>query len=304
MNQEELMFPTNYYGLPAEYSNRERSRFVIIPVPYDYTASYMPGSRFAPRAVLEASTQIELFDEEIGLESYEMGIHTAPAVEPLAGDFSVMLEKIQMACLPYIEEKKIVILLGGEHTVALGLVSSLHQHYKRASKGAAFGVLHFDAHADLRDTFQSTGYSHACVARRIVDMKIPMVQVGIRSISKSEHEFVAQTKYVEQISMWRINTESTEKIISTILSVLPQRVYLSIDVDVFDPSIMPSTGTCEPGGLLWYPFLRILRAVVLSREIVGCDVTELSPRPGFVSPDILVARLMYKIIGYIAYSKK
>lgn len=302
MAEQEITVPTNFLGLPKEYSNLTKARFLILPVPYDQTVSYVPGSRFAPRAVIEASAQIELYDEELDAEPYRVGIHTLPAIEPLVSNFAEMIKRIEATCQKIIREDKFIILLGGEHTIALGLIKALKQTKKAGE--ADFVVLQFDAHADLRHSYQGSEYSHACVARRIVEMRIPVIQVGVRSLSKEEREFVQKSKLVAQIPMWQINTDSEEKVITHILSLLPPQVYLSIDVDALDPSIMPATGTPEPGGLGWYQFLRILRAVVLSRKIIGCDVTELSPLPGLVAPNVLVARLIYKLISYIHHTTR
>lgn len=302
MERQDIKIPTNYLGLTREFSRWEKARFVILPVPYDQTVSYVPGARFAPKAIIEASEQIELYDEEFDAEPYRAGIHTLPAVEPVVSSVTEMLTKVEEACQKPLEDGKIIILLGGEHTVSLGLIKALNS--RRKGHKPDFAVLQFDAHADLRHSYQGAEYSHACVARRIVELKIPIVQVGIRSLSKEERDFSRHNQLIAQLPMWQIATDSIEKIITHILSLLPPLVYLSIDVDVLDPSIMPATGTPEPGGLGWYPLLRILRAVILSRKIIGCDITELSPLPGLVAPNVLVARLIYKIIAYIHHAER
>ncbi|MCD6386344.1 agmatinase [Candidatus Sumerlaeota bacterium] len=302
MEETNIISPTNFLGLPEKFSRRDKARFLILPVPYDQTVSYVPGARFAPRAIIEASSQIELYDEEMNSEPYLAGIHTLPAIEPIVSEFTEMVKKIESVCEPIVGENKFIILLGGEHTISLGLINTLlKQQKKRAEK---FAVLQFDAHADLRSSYQGSKYSHACVARRILDMKLPVVQVGVRSLSRQEREFAMKNKLLEQVSMWQVNTNSMEKVITHILSLLPPKIYLSIDVDVLDPSIMPAVGTPEPGGLGWYQLLRILRAIILSREIIGCDITELNPLPGYVAPNVLVARLVYKIIAYIQHARE
>ncbi len=301
MSEMDITFPTRFLGLPEKFSSPANAQFAIVPVPYDQTSSYVPGARFAPRAVIEASSQIELYDEEIESEPYTRGIQTLPAIEPVIGNFPEMLKKIEEPCLRLLKEGKIPIIMGGEHTVALGLISALKK--RRPVNLKNFAVLQFDAHADLRSSYQGYQYSHACVARRINDMRIPIVQVGLRSMTRGEVEFARQNKLIDQITMWQINSDSTEAFITHLLGLLPDRIYLSIDVDVLDPSIMPATGTPEPGGMGWYQLLRILRTVILSREIMGCDVTELSPLPALVAPNVLVARLIYKLIAYITHAR-
>lgn len=302
MEEKNIIAPTNFLGLPEKFSRRDKARFFLLPVPYDQTVSYVPGARFAPRAIIEASSQIELYDEEMNSEPYLAGIHTLPAIEPVVSDFTEMMERIESICAPALKAKKLIILLGGEHTVSLGLINALRK--LRGKSANKFAVLQFDAHADLRPSYQGAKYSHACVARRILDLKIPVVQVGIRSLSKQEREFAVKSKSLDQVSMWHLNTNSLEKVITHILSLLPPRIYLSIDVDVLDPSIMPAVGNPEPGGLGWYQLLRILRAIILSREVIGCDITELNPLPGLVAPNVLVARLVYKIIAYIQHTRE
>lgn len=282
--------PYNFCGLPPEYSSWENSRVFLLPVPYEQTTSYQGGTRNGPSAILAASRYLELYDEELDQELHPVGIHTLPEMEPHMAGPEAMVQRVQETVSSLLAEDRMVALLGGEHSLSVGAVRAYRERYPQLS------VLHLDAHADLRDAYEETPYSHACALRRIVE-HVPAVHVGIRSLSQEEMRFIRQrglpvifAREVFQGKDWH----------QRVLSHLSPEVYLTIDLDVLDPSIMPSVGTPEPGGLLWYPVLELIREVTQQKQIVGFDVVELAPLPGLVAPDFLAAKLVYKIIGYSA----
>jgi agmatinase len=285
--------PHNFLGLPSELSDWDQSSVVILPVPYDLTTSYQAGGRFGPSAILDASTQVELYDDELGSEPCNIGIHTLPALEPIATNPEAMHSRVQDVVGAIIDAGKFPITLGGDHSITIGVLNSLKERYEE------FSVLQLDAHADLRDTYHESRVSHACVARRASEMA-SVTQIGIRSISSDEIEFVKNAAQVKTIFARELNS-GLDSALSAI-DDLKGPVYLTLDVDVFDPSIMPATGTPDPGGLDWYAVTALIKKLFQTKEIIGCDVVELAPIGGMKAPDFLVAKLVYKIIGY--YSQK
>ncbi len=277
----------NFCGLEAPYNSFEEARFVLIPVPYDLTTSYMAGTRRGPMAIIEASTHLELYDEELRLETYRAGIHTLPFVEPVTSGPEGMIEVVERSCRDVVERGKIPVLIGGEHSLSLGMVRALKAIYPDLS------VLHLDAHADMRDRYCGSPFNHGCVARRISELS-PLVQVGVRSLSREEAEYLESSG---------IRTVYADEFLSGpetgIFDTLTDQVYITIDLDVFDPSIMPSVGTPEPGGPGWYEVLKVLKGAIRGRDVVGFDVVELSPIPGNVAPDFVAAKLIYRVMGYI-----
>ncbi|MDO8785764.1 MAG: agmatinase, partial [Syntrophales bacterium] len=263
--------------------------FIVLPVPYDLTSTYQGGSRNGPLAILGASNHMELYDEELGKETYLAGIHTLPLLEVSARGPAEMMMTIHQRMLEIIAFDKIPVILGGEHSVSLGAVWAMKEKYPGIS------VLQLDAHADLRDSYQGSPYSHACVGRRIAEL-CPLVQAGIRSMSGEEASFIAEKK-VKTFSadFMREKNRGWE----TICENLQDDVYITIDLDVLDPAIMPSTGTPEPGGISWHDLLRLVREISGRRRIRGFDVVELAPIPGMVAPDFLAAKLIYRIMGYL-----
>ncbi len=279
----------NFLGLPSEFSDFDKSEFVILPVPYEQTTTYQVGTKQAPQAIIAASQEVETFDEELKFEACKAGICTLDYMEIPASGQQGMLEKVYQATKRLINKGKKVVMVGGEHTISIGAVKAFKEKYPNLS------VLQMDAHADLRDTYQENRFSHASVMRRIGELS-HFVGVGIRNLSQEEHEFIQQNKTdvffaqdMRNCDRWR------EKV----LDKLGSDVYLTFDLDMFDPSIMPAVGTPEPGGLLWYETLDFLKELTYEKNLVGFDVVELCPIPGLVAPDFLAAKLIYKIIGYI-----
>lgn len=289
MSKKDFFIPDNFGALPPRYSQYESSKVIIIPVPYEQTVSYKRGTKEGPRAIIEASKNIELYDEELEEEIYRVGIHTMDEIELLLGDPKDSLDKIFDLISQEIGKGRLMIALGGEHSITVPSVRAHKEVYKNLS------VLQLDAHADLRDSYLGTKYSHACVVKRLLD-EAPVVQVGIRSLSKEEASLAKKRKdsifYAKDLYKKSISYEE-------IIHCLSEEVYVTIDLDVLDPSVMPSVGTPEPGGLQWYDMLDFLNALSQKRRIIGFDVVELSPIPGNISPDFLTARLIYKLIGYI-----
>jgi agmatinase len=278
----------NFGGIDEKTSLREAT-FVVVPVPYDLTSTYQPGSRRGPIAIIEASTNMELYDEELKKETYLAGIHTTSPVATDARGPKTMVGLVKKKISKIVALNKIPVMLGGEHSISLGAVQALKEKYPKLS------VLQLDAHADLRESYQGSTYSHAAVARRISEI-CPLVQVGIRSMSAEEGDFLAQGK-VKSYSADFIaeNKNWVEKVSKD----LRGDVFVTIDLDVFDPSIMPSTGTPEPGGLFWRDVLKLLKSVARSCHVRGFDVVELAPVPGMVAPDFMAAKLIYRFMGYL-----
>jgi len=288
--------PTSpFLDLPPEFGEIETAAVCIVPVPYDATASYLAGARFGPAALIAASHQVEMYDEQLGQDTYRMGIHTCPAVRPNAAGPEAMIGDVRAACEPLLEAGKFVVLVGGEHTVTLGAIEALRK--RRA--GRAFGVVQFDAHRDLRPRYDGTIWSHACVMARVVEWGLPLVQLGVRAWSREEND-VAASGSVVSLTARELVTGDALQLLDRALESLPDEVYLTFDLDALDPSIMPSTGTPEPGGLLWYPTLDLIERLARRRRIIGLDVVELAPIAGLVAPDLLAARLLYRALGFIA----
>lgn len=286
------MPPENFGGLPDEHSQYATSRAVIFPVPLERTTSYEHGTRNGPAAILAASRNMELYDEELELEPYkEIGIHTLPAIDTADGTLDEVISEIFTAQLGLLEDEKFTVALGGEHSLTPPLVSATAKKYKNLS------VLQIDAHADLRDEYQGNPASHACAMRRVVEI-CPAVQVGIRSLSVEEAQAIPRLR---TSVYWAkdIARAPLKSWIAKVLADLSPNVYLTIDLDGFDPAIVPATGTPEPGGLDWMQVTSLVRAVADHKKIVGMDVVELLPQPGDHASDFLAAKLVYKCLGYI-----
>lgn len=284
----------NFLGIPSEFTEFDRSEFVILPVPYEQTTTYQMGAKHAPQAVITASQEVETFDEELKFEAYKAGICTLERMEPTTSGPQKMLEKIYPSLKELIDKGKKVVMIGGEHTISIGAVKAFKEKYPRLS------VLQMDAHADLRDSYQENKFSHACVMRRIGEL-CPFVGLGIRNLCAEEHEFIQRSKIDIFLAQDMRNSNRWKE---EVINKLSSDVYLTFDLDVLDPSIMPAVGTPEPGGLLWYETLDFLKELVYKKNLVGLDVVELCPIPGFVAPDFLAAKLIYKIIGYIVNKER
>lgn len=286
------MPPDNFGGLPEEHSRYETSRAVIFPVPLERTTTYEHGTGNGPAAILAASRHMELYDDELELEPYkEIGIHTLPPIDTADGTIEEVITELFTAQCALLDDEKFSVALGGEHSLTPPLVSALARKYKNLS------VLHLDAHANLRDEYHGNPSSHACAMRRVVEV-CPAVQVGIRSLSAEEAQAIP---HLRTNIYWAkdIARAPLKSWIAKVLSDLSPNVYLTIDLDVFDPSIVPATGAPEPGGLEWHQVTSLLRAVAAHKKIVGMDVVELRPQPNDHASDFLAAKLVYKCLGYV-----
>jgi agmatinase len=265
--------------------------FHIIPVPYEATVSYGAGTAKGPAAILTASQQLELFDG-VSIPA-QAGIFTQ---EPFSCTCSAedMLDRVGEIVSAVIMANRLPVVLGGEHTITAGVLLGMRDSFKR------FGVVQFDAHADLRDKYENNRFSHACVMHRVLDMELPIFQIGIRSLSLAEEQ-LRQTKKIGRLDGAVI---AATGIPGRILpDDFPGDIYITIDVDVFDPGIMPATGTPEPGGLFWYQMMHALAAVIKGRRVIGFDVVELAPVSGLHAPDFLAARLVYNLFGMIVRNR-
>lgn len=286
------MPPNNFGGLSEEHSQYDTSRAVIFPVPLERTITYERGTCNGPAAIITASRNMEMYDEELQIEPYkEIGIHTLPPIDTMDGTLDEVLTEIFTAGCALLEDDKFPVTLGGEHALTPPLIAAFAKKYKNLT------VLQIDAHAELRDEYQGNSASHACTMRRIVEV-CPAVQVGIRSLSAEEAAAAPQlrTKIYWAKDIVRLPMKSW---IAKVLADLTANVYLTIDLDGFDSSIVPATGTPEPGGLDWHQVTSLVRAVAEHKKIVGLDVVELLPQPGQHACDFLAAKLVYKCLGYI-----
>ncbi len=290
MNSEHFFPPRNFCSLDAADSDFEHAQVVVLPVPYDSTTSFKTGTREGPQAIIEASQEVELYDIELDCEIAQIGIHTLQDVMPALGGPEQMIQRVEVVMGDLLDKGKKVAMLGGDHSITVGAVQAAHKRFPGLS------VLQLDAHADLRNEWLGTGYSNASVMRRVREI-CPAVQVGIRSMSVDEHQFVFEKKlelfYAQEATL-------TPETIDRIISCLSEKVYITIDLDVFDPAIMAAVGTPQPGGLGWYEVLRLLKAVTRKRKVISFDLVELSPHEGTTSCAFLAAKLAYKLMGYVA----
>jgi len=277
-----------FAGLEPPYSDLQKAKAVILPVPYDSTSEWQSGSRHGPQAIIDASEYLELYDLELDREIYRPGICTLPRIKPVLDSPRDMIDRVYQVVRDLVQKEKLVVMLGGEHSLSLGAV--------RAFKEAlpALSVLQLDAHADLRNEYLGTQYGQACVMRRILEI-CPICQVGIRSVSWEERQFSTE-KQLNILYMSDLASNSAS--IARITESLSQDVYITIDVDVLDPSIMPAVGTPEPDGMSWGQILDIVESVTRHRHVVGFDLMEFCPAEGSSSCAYLLAKLAYKLIGY------
>jgi agmatinase len=274
------------------------ARVAVLPVPYEGTVSYGSGAGRGPGAILAASDQLEMYDEELDRCIDEVGIATLPPVEPGESTPEEMMARIRAAALPPLRDGKLLVTLGGEHSISYGPFAAL-----REVLGKPFAILQIDAHADLRDSYHGTPHSHASIMARAHELGLPFVQVGIRAVSQEEREFMRREN-LERNVFWgyQLASEPAERWIPRVLERLEsfgvKELYLTVDLDGLDPSILPATGTPVPGGLGWYDALRLLREVSARFRVPALDLTELAPLEGLHASDFLAARLAYKMIGY------
>ncbi len=337
--------PHNFLGLPKRYSDYAAARFAVLPIPYDSTASFQVGTRNGPAAIIHASQNVELFDEELETECHKSGIATLDPLMPNMAGPAAMHDDIFAAARKIVRDGKFLIGLGGEHSITSGLVRAVMTRHKKLS------VLQIDAHLDLRQEWEGTPHSHACVMRRVLDLGARVVSVGIRNVSLEEHRFLndanrtpsgsplreasrasegpnevqsskskvqkktgRRTVSTRRSSNFELRTSNFVSIVSArqchtddtwtdrVLDALGDTVYVTIEIDGFDPAYAPGTGTPEPGGLDWYQVTGLLRRVAAERTIVAADVVEVMPIPGQAVTEFLAAKLAYKLLCYTVCS--
>ena len=271
-----------------------KSKFAIIPVPYERTVSYGGGTKYGPQAILDASCQVELWDEEVKKETWEHGIHTMPAIN-CKGSEAAVFERIENFAAKYLADKNPTpFYLGGEHSISQPLINPYIKKY-----GKKLSVLHFDAHADLRKEYEGDPRSHAC-ALYPPSRKVKVVQVGIRSVAADEKDNINAGNVKTFLMHENLDIK---KLIPQVLKNLTDTVYITIDVDGFDPSVIPGTGTPQPGGFMWYDALALFKEVIAKKNIVAVDIVETAPIKNCHLTEFNVAKLIYRFMGYLSLKK-
>ena len=277
------------FGAPdAPYCNPDTARVTIIPAPLEYSVCYMKGTAQGPQAILNASSQMELYDEELNLCPIEVGVYTHPTLDYSGMDHAAALRATGDAVRSVLQQGQLPLTLGGEHSLSAPAIEATHELYPDLT------VVHIDAHGDLRDEYEGTPLSHACIERRVVKMGVPLLEIGIRSFSPEEAEFMKTQPNIAIVWAYKM----ARGLASIPWERLSKHTYVTIDLDAFDPGEMPAVGTPEPGGLSWYQVLDLLRTICQHSTIVGMDIVELCPMEGQTRADFLAAKLVYKMIGY------
>ncbi len=283
-------YQNNFGGIPDEFARLETAKVVLIPVPYDGTSTWQKGADEGPAALLDAARNMELYDIETGTEVYQEGIFLAPPVSENKSP-EAMVEAVHKTVASYLGKDKFVTAIGGEHSISIGVIRAFMEKYKELT------VLQIDAHADLRESYEGSKCNHACAVYE-ANQNAHLVQVGIRSMDVSENKVMKRENVFFAHDMVK-NPDWMDEAIDR----MTRNVFITIDLDAFDPSIMPSTGTPEPGGMQWYETLKFIKKVNKKRNIVGFDIVELCPDSNEKSSDFLAAKLYYKILTYI-FKKK
>lgn len=298
MSRYETLPPQNFLGLDEEHSGYEGSAALILPIPYEGTVSYGQGTREGPRAIIEASRQVELYDRELDDEvALSYGIHTLPAIAPVVSGPAAMVDAIAAYAEEQLRTGKLLVGLGGEHTVSAGFARAVQAVH------GDFVMVQIDAHSDLRDEYEGSPYSHASIARRVFDQGMTVAQFGIRSICREEIELIRAEP--ERLRVWFAEDVHAGGHLPALAELVRgKNVFLTIDLDGFDPSLVGATGTPEPNGLSWNQGLEIIRTVAREARVVAIDCVELAPLPGQHASDFLAAKLVYKAIGLALASRK
>jgi len=275
-----------YAGISEEFHEYEKAKVVLIPAPYDGTSTWGKGADKGPQAFLHASENMELYDIETQSEPYKVGVHLTEAL-PQFNSPAQMVEHLQTEVLGHLQRNKFTTVFGGEHSISIPCIRAFRQFFGQLT------VLQIDAHTDLRPSYQGTPYNHACAVAEAVNTT-NLIQVGIRSMDVSEVEHMKRENVFFAEEMHR-DPNWIEKVVNK----CEGNVYITIDLDAFDPSIMPSTGTPEPGGMKWYETLELLKRVCTEKKVVGFDIVELCPVETNWAPDFLAAKLYYKLLAYL-----
>jgi agmatinase len=284
----EHMAVGEFGGTTPTTADFDTAKVVIFPIPFDRTTSYVPGTRTGPHEILVASSHMELWDEETQTDVHSIGIYTLPEIEFPFATMEEVVAELRRVASEIVARGKFPVFLGGEHSITPPLVAAVAEKYPNLS------VLQIDAHADLRRDYMGTPHSHACAMRRTLEFA-RTTQVGIRSLSTEEAEDIPS---LNTTVFYDYNMRQDANWMDRVVDTLSENVYITIDVDGFDPAIMPATGTPEPGGLSWYEGLALLRKVIQQRNVVAWDIVELSPMGGNVAPNFLCAKLIYKMLAY------
>jgi agmatinase len=279
------MSTKNYAGIPDQFAQLETAKIILIPVPYDGTSTWGKGADKGPKAFLDASENMELYDIETDSEVYEQGIYLADAITE-DGSPEAMVKSVHKVTKDFIKRNKFVTLFGGEHSVSIGTIRAFNECFDNLT------VLHIDAHADLRESYEGTKFNHACAVHE-ASQTTNLVQVGIRSMDAIEKTYMDDEK-----TFFAHDMANDEYWMDKVIEALTDNVFITFDLDALDPSIMPSTGTPEPGGLFWYETLEFLKQVFEEKNVVGFDMVELCPNPADKSSDFLAAKLYYKMLSY------
>lgn len=289
--------PLNFLDL--KYLPVQDAEAVVLPIPYEATTTYGAGTREGPEAILAASRQVELWDEENNWDpSQKIKLTTAMPMGQEASGPQAMLDKIRRVVQPWVSQGKLVLALGGEHTITLALVQAVQTKYPDLT------VVALDAHADLRDSYDGTKLSHACVLRRVYELGRPLTLMGTRSYSKEEADLLWVAPRMKMFKAVELQTQEGWAAALDHLRQIPGPVYLSIDLDVLDPGGMPGVGTPEPGGLSYRQVLTIIATLAQRGPVIGLDLVELAPIPGQRVSEFTAARILYKALGYIYYSRR
>ena len=290
----------NFLGLDETGLSPETADVLIQPIPYDSTTSFQPGTRFGPEAILQASQQVELWDEELGWEP--MAYKTCLTLSDIPrnhGGPEMMISDIYDRLSPFWDQKKVILAVGGEHTITVPLVKGVKKNHPDVV------VLVFDAHADLRDSWEGSPFSHACTLKRIAELGCPIFHLGLRSLSKEEQEYLSGRDQIRSYSSQEILFQGGLNRFRKDLAPLAGRdFYLSLDIDALDPSLIPGTGTPEPGGLDWQHLLQALRIICGQGVVRGMDICELMPLPGSRLSEFVTAKIMFKMLSYLFYQSK
>jgi agmatinase len=274
-----------YAGIPEELAKLEQAKIVLIPVPYDGTSTWQKGADKGPEAFLNASENMELYDIETDTEVYKQGVYLADAVTENSSP-EAMVDAVHQATKKYIKKNKFVTIFGGEHSISIGTIRAFNEMYPSLT------VLQLDAHADLRKSYEGSKCNHACAVYE-ASQTTNLIQVGIRSM-----DIIEKTVMDEEKTYFAHDMAVDDTWMDSAIDQMTDNVFITIDLDAFDPSILPSTGTPEPGGLLWYETLEFLKQVFEEKNVVGFDIVELCPNPKEKSSDFLAAKLYYKMLSY------
>ena len=283
-----------FLGADLPETPYEDSQVVVLPLPFERTTSYGRGTEKGPEGLLVASGYVELYDEELAIEPMTQGICTVPAFQPESDDLAAAMAEMEAEARRHLAAGKFLVTLGGEHALTLAPVRAAQAEF------GEIGVVQFDAHGDLREAYGGTPYSHAAVMRRVVELGVKTLAVGLRAVSAPEAAFAREQQlpiiWGHEVHEDEIRGSSAR--FEQLLDLLPEQIYLTFDIDFFDPALVPSTGTPEPGGGTWYPTLRLLRRLFEKKKVVAMDVVELAPVDGSPSSDFVAAKLVFKCLAY------